>query len=132
RPVSGVNYGFATAAPYLYPSASRDAADGLGCIPRPLEFCVADIFREIDEEVRRERLKQLWDRYSAIIVGLAVLVIVGVGGWRGYEWWQAKQASEAGAIFESAVVLSEQGKHEEAYTAFAAIAERGGAYRVLA
>ena len=23
-----------------------------------------------------------------------LLVVVGVGGWRGYEWWQAKQAAE--------------------------------------
>ena len=38
---------------------------------------MADIFNEVDEEVRRERLKQLWDRYGIFIIGLAVLLVVG-------------------------------------------------------
>ena len=70
---------------------------------------MADIFREVDEEVRRERLKQLWDRYSTLIVAVAVLIIAGIGGWRGYQWWEAKKAAEAGAVFESAVTLASEG-----------------------
>jgi hypothetical protein len=93
---------------------------------------VADIFQEVDEEVRRERVKQLWERYSGIIVAVALLVVVGVGGWRGYQWWHAKQAAEAGAVFESAVSLAAQGKHDEAEAAFSAIAAKGGAYDILA
>lgn len=94
---------------------------------------MADIFQEVDDEIRRERLKQLWDRYGTLIV-LAVLVIVlGVGGWRGYQWWDAKKAAEAGAAFEAAMALSEGGKHAEAETAYAKIAAEGtSGYRVLA
>jgi len=94
---------------------------------------VSDIFREVDEEVRREQLKKLWERHSGLFVLLAVLIVAGVGGWRGYQWWQAKQAAEAGAAFTAALVLGEQGKHEEAGTAFAKIAKEGTAsYRSLA
>ncbi len=94
---------------------------------------VSDIFHEVDEEVRREQLKKLWDRYSIFIIALAVLVVAGVGGWRGYEWLEAKKAAENGAAFEAAVTLAEQGKHAEAETAFAKIAGDGTAgYRVLA
>jgi hypothetical protein len=48
---------------------------------------VADIFHEVDEEVRRERLQRLWERYSFHIIAGAVLVIAVIGGWRGYEWY---------------------------------------------
>jgi len=94
---------------------------------------VADIFHEVDEEVRRERLQKLWDRYSIYLIALAVLIVAGVGGWRGYEWWQAKKAAAAGAAFESALSLSEAGKHAEAEAAFAKVAtEAPAGYRILA
>jgi hypothetical protein len=94
---------------------------------------VSDIFNEVDEELRREQLKKLWQRYGHYAVTLCVLVVVGVGAWRGYEWWQAKQAAQAGAAFEQAVALAETGKHQEAEAAFAKLAIDGTAgYRVLA
>lgn len=94
---------------------------------------MADIFHEVDEEVRRERLKKLWDRYSIYLIALAVLMVAAIGGWRGYEWWIAKQAAAAGAQFEQALTLSEQGKHAEAEQAFAKIAaEAPAGYRILA
>jgi hypothetical protein len=94
---------------------------------------VADIFQEVDEEVRRERLKKLWDRYGNVLVALCIAVIAAVGAWRGYEWWQAKKAAEAGAAFENAVILAEAGKHQDADAAFAKIATDSTAgYRTLA
>src|SRR5262250_1516628 len=83
---------------------------------------VADIFHEVDEEVRREQLKKLWDRYSIYLIALAVLVIVGMAAWRGYEYWVAKKAAAAGAQFEAAIALSEEGKQAEAEAAFAKVA----------
>ena len=94
---------------------------------------MTDIFQEVDEEVRREQLKKLWERYGNYIIAACVLVIVGVGAWRGYEWWETKKAAEAGAAFEQAVTLAESGKPQEAEAAFAKLATDGTAgYRVLA
>jgi hypothetical protein len=94
---------------------------------------VSDIFQEVDEEVRREQLKKLWDRYGVYFIGLAVLIVAGVAGWRGYDFWQSKKAAEFGAQFNAAAILSEQGKHDEAEKAFARIASDGtSGYRVLA
>jgi hypothetical protein len=93
---------------------------------------VSDIFHEVDEEVRRDQLKKLWERYSIFIVGLAILIVAGIGGWRGYEYYVGKKAAVAGAAFENAVVLSEQGKFAEAETAFAKVAaEAPAGYSVL-
>ena len=94
---------------------------------------MSDIFNEVDEEVRREQLKKLWERYGIYFIALCVLIVVGVAGWRGYQWWEAKQAAQAGAAFEQAAALVEAGKHEEAESAFAKLAIDGTAgYRVLA
>ena len=94
---------------------------------------MADIFHEVDEEIRREQLKRLWERYSLLIIGVAVLIVVGIGAWRGYEYWMAKKAAAAGAQFEAAAALADEGKHAEAEAAFAkAAAEAPDGYRVLA
>jgi hypothetical protein len=94
---------------------------------------VADIFHEVDEEVRREQLKKLWDRYSIYLIALAVLIVAGMAAWRGYEYWVAKQAAAAGAEFEAAIALNEEGKRAEAEAAFAKVAAQAPAgYRVLA
>jgi len=94
---------------------------------------VADIFQEVDEEVRREQLKKLWERYGSYAIAACVLIVVGVAAWRGYDWWETKKAAEAGAAFEQAVTLAEAGKHEEAEAAFAKLATgASGGYRVLA
>jgi len=98
-----------------------------------LEQFVADIFHEVDEEVRRERLQKLWDRYSIYIIALAVLIVAAIGAWQAYQWWEAKKAAVAGAAFESALSLSEAGKHAEAEAAFAKVAaEAPAGYRMLA
>jgi hypothetical protein len=94
---------------------------------------VTDIFHEVDEEVRREQLKKLWERYGTYILAACVLIVIAVGAWRGYQWWQAKQAAASGAAFEQAVTLAEAGKHQEAAAAFAKLASDGtSGYRVLA
>jgi hypothetical protein len=93
---------------------------------------VSELFDEVDEDVRRDQLKKLWDRYSIYIIAGALLIIAAVGGWRGYQYLEAKKAAEAGAAFDKAVELSEANKHTEAEAAFADLAAKGPAgYRIL-
>jgi hypothetical protein len=56
-----------------------------------------------------------------------------VGGWRGYQYLEAKKAAEAGAAFDKAVELSEANKHSEAEAAFTSLAATApSGYRMLA
>jgi hypothetical protein len=94
---------------------------------------VSELFDEVDEDVRRDQLKRIWDRYSIYIVAGAFLIIAAVGGWRGYAYLEAKKAAEAGAAFDKASELSEQNKHTEAEAAFADLAAKApSGYRTLA
>jgi hypothetical protein len=94
---------------------------------------VTELFDEVDEEVRREQLQKLWQKYSIYIIAAALLVIAAVGGWRGYQYYQEKKAAEAGDAFNKAVELSDQGKHSEAEAAFSELAAKApSGYRILA
>jgi hypothetical protein len=93
---------------------------------------VSELFDEVDEDVRRDQLKKIWDRYSIYIIAAALLVIAAVGGWRGYQYLEAKKAAEAGAAFDHAVELSDQDKHAEAEAAFNSLAATApSGYRML-
>jgi hypothetical protein len=93
---------------------------------------VSELFDEVNEDVRREQLKKLWDQYSIYIVAAALLVIAAVGGWRGYQYVEAKKAAEASAAFDKAVDLSDQNKHAEAEAAFNSLAATAPyGYRLL-
>src|SRR5688572_29560293 len=50
--------------------------------------------REIDEELRREQLLKLWDKYGTLVLGAALVVILAVGGWKYYQH-RKTQANEA-------------------------------------
>lgn len=93
---------------------------------------MSDIFSEVDDEVRRERIKQIWARYGTLILVVCALFIAGVAGWRYYQHRQAQAAAETGANFQSALTLSAEGKTKEAEESFAKIAAAGAQpYRVL-
>ena len=94
---------------------------------------MSELFNEVDEEVRREQLKKLWDKYSIFIIAAAILIVAGVGGWRFYQYQEAQKAAVAGDAFNKAAELSDQGKHAEAEAAFTALAANAPAgYRMLA
>jgi hypothetical protein len=94
---------------------------------------VSELFDEVDEDVRRDQLKKLWEQYSIYIVAGALLIIAAVGGWRGYEYLEAQKAAEAGAAFDKAVELSEANKHSEAEAAFDELAAKApSGYRMMA
>lgn len=94
---------------------------------------MSELFNEVDEEVRREQLKKLWEKYSIYFIALMVLVVAGVAGWRGYQYLEGKKAAEAGAAFEKAVELSEHDKHTDAEKAFTELAAKApSGYRTLA
>lgn len=64
---------------------------------------MSDIFREVDEAVRQERLAHLWKRYGALLIAGVVVVLVAVGGWQAYEAWQESERREAADAYAAAI-----------------------------
>jgi hypothetical protein len=89
--------------------------------------------REIDEDLRRDRLLKLWERYGIYAIAAAFLVVAATAGWRGWEWYQTREGIKAGSRFEAALVLAESGKHAEAEQDFDALTKDSiWGYRLLA
>lgn len=81
------------------------------------------MMRELESEFRREQMAKYWDRYGVYVIAVAVIIIVGVGG---FKLWQAHSlaaAEAAGARYQAAMQMAQQGKTDEARQAFAAMAE---------
>jgi hypothetical protein len=94
---------------------------------------MSDIFREVDEEVRRDQAAQVWARYQNVFIAVAVLIVAATAGWRLYDHYRTTQAAEAGAKYEAALALAREGKAAEAEGAFERIARTGPkGYAVLA
>lgn len=90
-------------------------------------------FREVEEELRSDRLKSFWERYGVIIIAGAVLLVVATAGYRGWDWYSARQASASGDRFLEALTLANAGDYDAAMVELEALESQGfGQYPVLA
>src|SRR5512146_2270645 len=83
---------------------------------------VSDIFREIDEELRRDNLLKLWQRYAKYIIGVVILVLLIAGAIVAWRDHQANERRAQGSRYSSALALARAGKDAEAAKAMAALA----------
>lgn len=94
---------------------------------------MSDIFNEIDEELRNEQIRKLWDRYGVLVLVVAVAIVAVVAGWRGYEYWRLIQSRQQGDAFAAASRLVHSGELKAGEEAFRGLAETGsGGYPALA
>jgi hypothetical protein len=92
---------------------------------------VSDIFREIEDELRRDNFFKLWQRYGKYVIALAVVAVAAtalVVGWREY---QSRQRQAEGVRYAAALDLARQGKDKDAADAFAAMAATAGGGRAV-
>ena len=83
------------------------------------------IFREVDEEVRQDEYKKIWDRYGKYLSTVAIVILAGVAGFQGWKYYQQKQAEDAGAVYFDALRKAADGKTDDAIAAFAAVNHAG-------
>lgn len=93
---------------------------------------MADIFNEIDEELRGDQVRKFWNRYSGLLLLIAVLIVIGVGGWRGWQYWTEQVARTEGDKYLAALQQSEKGDYKAAESTLLQVATTASGYRVLA
>ncbi len=92
-----------------------------------------DIFREVEADLRREQLSRYWQKYGVYAIGVAVAVVLFVGGYQAWTWRQASLAASDGAAFVEASLLQEGGDLEGSAEKFSELAHGGsGQYSALA
>lgn len=94
---------------------------------------MSDIFREVEEEIRRDQLAAVWKRHGTKIIVAAVVLVAAVGGWRIWQSYETRMRAAAGEAFETAIALSNAEKPKEAVDALEPLAASGPeGYRILA
>lgn len=97
---------------------------------------MSDIFAEVDEDLRADRAQAMLKKYGGVLVGAALVVVVGVGAWQAWRSYQTKETARVAAIFldaNRAAAAKTPAEHDLALAEFAKIAGEGSAgYRSLA
>jgi hypothetical protein len=92
-----------------------------------------DIFREVEEDMRRERLSKAFDQYGAYALGVAFIIIALAVGYTLNQNRTTERAEAGGAAFTKALSLAEAGKGDEAAKLLKDMAGGGQTvYRTLA
>lgn len=89
--------------------------------------------REVDEELREDTIKKLWQAYGLYIVGAALAIVLGTAAWTGWDYWTRSQANASGDQFSLALDQAASGETEAAAKTLEELEKNGyGAYPVLA
>ena len=117
-------------AKFRYKAGSQGALKGrIG-----LEIMSDDSFiREVNEEIRQDQARALWDRFGPAFIGVAVAVVLATAAYVAWDYWTESRANASGDAFSQALKLANEGKDDEALAALKALeADSYGAYPLLA
>ena len=90
---------------------------------------MADIFHEVEEDLRRDQAAAIWKKYGNLLVGAALLLVLAVAAHWGWTKYATNQQMQASSDFLSAASTSDVKARE---AALGKIAAEGGIYGVLA
>jgi hypothetical protein len=98
-------------------------------VPAEKEISVSDIFREVEEDVRKERLEKWWKTYGDYVIALMAIVILGIAGWQLWLRYETAQRAKASSEFVAAERITNSA---QAAAAFDALSKTGpGGYGEL-
>lgn len=91
------------------------------------------LFEEIDDELRKDHANKLWQAYGQYVIALCVAIVVGVGGFKGWQHYDLTSRQAAGEQFAAAMTLAADNKTEDSFNALSDLAADGTeGYKVLA
>ncbi|AQR62193.1 hypothetical protein BZG35_11470 [Brevundimonas sp. LM2] len=94
---------------------------------------MTDVFEEVEEEIRSERLKRLARTWLPVVGGILAIALVAALAWWGWQSFQTSQANKASVAYQRGLESLQSGDTAGAETAFAEAEKAGnGAYKSLA
>ena len=93
---------------------------------------MSDFFKELEEDIREERIFVLWQKYGKYVIALALALVIGTAGYTLWKYWKHKNQLQGHVSFSGAVDLMNKGKNADALKAFQGLAQEGGGYGKLA
>ena len=90
---------------------------------------MADIFHEVEEDLRRDQAAAIWKKYGNLIIGAALVLVLAVAAHWGWKEYSTRKQLQASADFLSAASTADVAQRE---AALAKVVADGGSYGVLA
>jgi predicted negative regulator of RcsB-dependent stress response len=56
---------------------------------------------DLEEQEQIAQVKALWAKYGNAVTWLLTIILAGVAAYMGWQYWQRKQAAEAGVVYEA-------------------------------
>lgn len=69
---------------------------------------MADIFQEVDEDLRRDTASALWAKYQNLVYGLVAAIILGTAGVTGWQIYDRQARENAGVAYLTALQQAQQ------------------------
>ena len=64
---------------------------------------------DLEEQEQLDQLKHFWSKWGTPITGALIVVFGSFAAWNGYQYWQARQSTQAAALAD-AVTQAVEGK----------------------
>lgn len=92
---------------------------------------MADIFQEVDEDLRRDKALAFWKKYQNHIIGFAIIAVAATAGFSGWKYWKQQRIEANGAAYLQALQTLQKDP-KAAAPQFENLAKDGGGFAVLA
>ena len=93
---------------------------------------MADIFDEVSEELKQDRLIQIWKKYSKYIISILFITIISIFSYQFFVYWNKKKLEANSQQFFNAIENLENKRYEESSKIFLKSSnEDNEGYRVL-
>ncbi len=80
------------------------------------------LFREIDEELRNDKMKAFWEKYRFLIAAVIVCAILGAVAFETFKYWREQLKERDAAAYTDALTLALEGKNDLALSELEKIA----------
>lgn len=64
---------------------------------------------DLEEQEQLDKLKHFWERWGNLISGVLIVALLAFAAWRGYDWYQSRQAAQASALYDQVLANAEAG-----------------------
>ncbi len=75
---------------------------------------MSDVFNEVDEELRRDKASELFTRYRPLMIAVTLAIVLGVSGFKGWQWYSLQKQARAAESFNAVIELLKKGDLEAA------------------
>lgn len=87
---------------------------------------MADIFKEVEEDLRRDKAADWWKRYSLYIYAGAAVVVIATAGYQGWRAYDLKLRGQQSDAYAAALAAAEGGDVAEARAELQALSDPAG------